>query len=546
MRRDREAPRNMLALGCTFLLFVIFRIALSFFEGTPDRPYFLYMIPQIMCVLIVSCWMITIQSRIIHRNARRLILWVGILFLMYFFMQMIKYCLFADEADVQRYMWYGYYVPMSLIPLLVFYILNDLSVPLRDKPYRFGKLLVVPAALICLGFLTNDLHQLAFRIPNWYESGEKGRTLGPVYYLYIAFMAVLLILGIRSIFQLYQNRKSKKNLAYLAIPLVGGILYIVLYTLKKEWVTVGSRTILELSEIFAFMIIAFLEMCIQFGLIPSNIGYGKLFSMSDISARVSDIGGGIVYETQSARKSFEESDDHHIVRKPVTGGSFFYGVDLSNLNSLNKELDEAITNLEARNELLRHENEIVEERKRPEEAIRIYDSISEIVRPQILKIRELLSAGTADEERFRSNLVRSAVLNAYIKRRSNMELEAQKNGTLPFCELVTAAAESLEYFKLSGAETFLSFSGEGICPAEEISRAYLAFERVVETILGKVDYLTVRLTLENTVCIRFLLSGQKGLPDLSSLRLNGCDIEYEPEENDTKLLISLLKGGDGI
>lgn len=544
MRRDRGAPRYMLALCGTFLLFIMFRVASGCFKITSDRPFFLYMIAQIICVLIVSWWMLTIQSRIIHRNARRLILWVGILFQMYFFMQMIKYCLFADEADVQRYMWYGYYVPMTLIPLLVFYILHDLSVPLRDKPCRFEKLLVVPAALICLGSLTNDLHQLAFRIPNWYESGDKGRTFGPVYYLYIAFIAVLLFLGIRSILRLYQNRKGKKDLAYLALPLVIGILYMILYTFKKEWVTVGNRTILELAEIFAFMIIAFLEMCIRIGLIPSNMGYGKLFSMSDISARVSDFDGGIVYETRGAKKGFEASDDYHIICKPVTGGNFFYGVDLSNLNALNKELDDTINNLEARNELLRHESEIVEERKRPEEAIRIYDSISEIVRPQILEIRELLSAGPADEERFRRDLVRSAVLNAYIKRRSNMELEAQKNGTLPFRELVTAAAESLEYFKLSGAETFLSFSGEGIRPAGEISRAYLAFERVAETILGKVDYLTVRLTLDDTICIHFLLSGQKGLPDLSSLRLNGCDIKNEPEGNDSKLLISLSKGGD--
>lgn len=544
MQRDREARRYVHGLAGTFLLFVMLRIALGLSHGSPDTPGFFYVFPQIMCVLITSCWMLTIQSRIIHRSVRRLILWIGVLFLMYFFMQMIKYCLFAGEPDVTRYMWYGYYVPMTLIPLLVFHVINRLSGPQQDELHRSEILLAIPAALLCIGFLTNDLHQLAFRIPNWYETGDKGRTFGPVYYAYIVFMAVLLVLGIQSLIRLYQNRKGKKNLTYLIGPLVLGVIYMAVYTIKKEWVTIGSRSILELSEIFAFMFISFLEICIQIGLIPSNMGYGKLFSMTDISARVTDSGGETVYETPGAQKDFRETEDHHIVCKRVTGGSFYYGVDLSNLNSLNRKLDEAIVALEARNELLRHENEIVEERKRPEEAIRIYDSISENVRPQVLEIRELLQTDCADEERLHSNLVRSAVLNAYIKRRSNMELEAQKNGMLPFRELVTAAAESLEYFKLSGTETFLSFSGERSCLSGEIIQAYCAFEYVVEAILGSVDFLTVRLTLEDTICIRFQLSGQNGMPDLSTLCLDGCHINYQPEGNEATLLIRLVKGGD--
>ncbi len=544
MWRDKEARRYMIGFVSAFLLFTGLRIAANSIDFTPERPFFLYMISQIGCVLIISCWMLTVQSRIIHRKVRRLMLGIGGLFLLYFFMQMIKYCLFSEDVTICRYMWYGYYTPMTLIPLLAFYILQYLSVP-EESINTHWRLLAFPAVLICLAFLTNDFHQLVFGLPYGYEAVDKGRTLGTFYFFFIGYIALLFILGMRSMILMYRNRKGKKKLIYPAVPPVIGTLYYIMYAVKPEWIMANGVKLFEIPETFAFIMIGFLEVCIQIELIPSNMGYDKLFSLTGIPARIEDLSGNTVYATKGADNLLEESENHHVMQTAVTGGSFYYDVDLSVLNRLNRELDETTANLEARNELLRHENEIAEEREKSEAAIRIYDRISELVRPQILEIQKLLSEDPADEERFRKNLVRSAVLNAYVKRRSNMELEAQKDGTLPFKELVTATAETLEYLKLSGAEAFLSSSGEGSCPAGQICRSYHAFEGVAEAIVGVVDYVTVRLTLGDAVRIRFLLSGKTELPDLSGLPLSGCEMEYQKEESDTELLLCISEGGDG-
>lgn len=535
-----------------FMLFVIFRAGLNYIEAKPDHPVYLYMLPQISSFLMVSLWLLTVQSRIIHKTIKHQMFGIGVFFLLYFLMQMVKYCLFVEDVVIGRYMWYGYYVPMTMIPVLIYYILHNLSSPgeSEGKNDKILKVTAVSAGLLCLGFLTNDFHQLAFGIVNWDTDSDKGRTLGPIYYLYTVFMAVLLLLGIRNVFHMYRNRQNKKYLGYSLIPLMLGIFYIVLYSFKANLVQTNGRMILQLSEIFAFMIIGFLEICIQIGLIPSNMGYRRLFSLSKIQAQVLDLDGEIAFETQCTEGNFKETDDYRIVRRPVKGGSFLYGVDFGKLNRLNRELDEITTNLESRNNLLSYENEIVLERKRPEETIRIYDSISKIVRPQILEVRELLDAAEDGEEQFRTRLVRSTVLNAYIKRRSNMELETQKNNTLPFRELVTAAAESLEYFKLSGAETFLSYadqegdSVEEIYPAKEIICAYVAFETVLETVLGAIEYLMVRFSVQDTICMRFLMTGQKSLQSLADLKINGCALEFISEDNDIELSIHLLKGGD--
>lgn len=552
MWRAKEAHRYMRAFIGTFLFYVIFCIAMICIEAKPDHPVYLYMIPQISCFLIVSCWLLTVQSRIFHKTIKYQMYGIGGFFLLYCLLQMCRYCLFAEDVAISRHMWYGYYVPMTMIPVLIFYILHRLSSP-ADSGNGNGKairLFTVPALFICIGFLTNDFHQRAFGITDWETDSTKGRTMGPIYYMYVVFMAILLLLCLRKMFRMYRNRRNKKYLGCTLIPIILGLVYIALYTFKPEWVKVNGRTVLNLSEIFAFMTIGFMEVCIQIGLIPSNMSYRRLFSLSEVSARVLDYDGETVYETQSAEGSFEETDDYRIVSQSVKGGNFLYGIDFGKLNRLNEELDEITTNLESRNDLLRYENEIVLERKRPEEAARIYDSISELVRPQILEVKELLSTVEDEEDRFRDRLVRSAVLNAYIKRRSNMELEARKNDVLPFRELVAATAESLEYFKLSGAETFLSFSDkekesvERIFPPAEIICAYAAFEAVIERILGKTDYLMVRFAVRDTIGIRFLLSGQKCLQDLAALKINDWALEYTSEDNDIELFISPLKGGD--
>lgn len=538
MWKDKESKRYIIGFVSAFLLFAIVRHATYPIEATHEKPYYLYMIAQIGCTLIVSCWMLTVQSRIINSRIRRLMLYTGTLFLMYFAMQMVKYCIFTEERTVGRYMWYGYYVPMTLIPLMVLFILQYLANPEEKPMNRQRWILLIIALLLCIGFMTNDIHRLAFDFPEGIQLGDKNRTLEPLYFMYIAFVAVLAILGVLSIVRNRHRIENKKKLIYPAIPIAIGIVYILIYTLKPELVKIGKHHFLELAEAFALMMIGFLEECVQVGLIPSNMGYNKLFALTGIPARVADENGQTVLATQGADSEPEMPGDCRVVQIPVTGGKFIYSIDLSVLNRLNKQLEETITKLNARNELLRHENEIIEDKEKSDAAIRIYDRISEYVQPQISAIHELLE-DTHDEERFRKNLTRCAMLNAYIKRRSNMELEAEKNGILPFKELVTAVAESLEYIKLSGTETFTSATGEGICPPEQIRRAYIAFEQVVESVFGTTDFMTVRIAFDDAIRIRFLMSGKAGIPDISMLKPEGCESTYCADGNDVEYLLCI-------
>ena len=177
MGKEKEAKRYVIGFLGAFVLLAVLR------NVTNLWPYSVlfcfYMISQIGCALIVSCWMLTVRSRIIEPKLRRLMLLSGGMLVLYFFMQMVRYGLFPDAPGICRYMWYGYYIPMTFIPLTAADLVRELSVPEGKRADRRWKLLLIPAVLLCLGFLTNDLHQLAFGLPNGLDAGDRGADAGP-------------------------------------------------------------------------------------------------------------------------------------------------------------------------------------------------------------------------------------------------------------------------------------------------------------------------------------------------------------------------------
>ena len=146
------------------------------------------------------------------------------------------------------------------------------------------------------------------------------------------------------------------------------------------------------------------------------------------------------------------------------------------VRKLNRQLEDATQQMENRNAYLMEENRIKKERQEVETRSRLYENISRIVKPQFEQIADLLKDRDHCDEK---QLARVCVLNAYIKRRSNMELLAE-GGELPSSELTSAIRESLEYVRLCGAETAMAGIGESDYPPEIIIDAYERIEDFIE------------------------------------------------------------------
>lgn len=78
--------------------------------------------------------------------------------------KVMKYYICTD-VNVSRYFWYLYYLPLVGIPLYTLFASLFIG---KTEDYRLKwqvKLLYIPAALLFLMIMTNDLHEFAFSFP---------------------------------------------------------------------------------------------------------------------------------------------------------------------------------------------------------------------------------------------------------------------------------------------------------------------------------------------------------------------------------------------
>ena len=143
----------------------------------PENLYWnivLFLLVYIIYISMAVVWLLSLHHRIMQKNLRRHLIGTAVLICFWILLRSIRHRLLWDGV-VSRYAWYGYYIPMILIPLLSFYA--ALSMGKREDyniPARW-KLLWIPAVVLILGILTNEFHHLAFRIvaenPEQYSRG---------------------------------------------------------------------------------------------------------------------------------------------------------------------------------------------------------------------------------------------------------------------------------------------------------------------------------------------------------------------------------------
>ena len=89
----------------------------------------------------------------------------------------------------------------------------------------------------------------------------------------------------------------------------------------------------------------------------------------------------------------------------------------------------------------------------------------------------------------------ACILNAYIKRHSNLLLLQKQNGALFGSELRRAVAESMEYVKLYGIKTLFSCCDEGACDGKAALTAYEVFEGILEKTIPGASHMLVFLDI---------------------------------------------------
>lgn len=469
---------------------------------------------------LMLMWCVSLGRRIVSKPVRNMLIAVGALLAFWLMVRTCKWEYLLSEQDLLgRYCWYGFYVPMILVPLLGVFIVDHIGKPESYHCPRWMMLLYIPAGVIILGVFTNDLHRLVFTFPQGIENYNGIYSYGVLCFIAMAWFVVL---GFYFVVMLLKKSRVPGSRSVQKLPVAimsGAAIFWLVYSLGLQDC--------DMTAINCLIITLLLESAIQSGLIPANSHYYDLFRISTCPMQIVDENGQVCYSSDtaefpaagdilSARGAAVHNGDIVLYSKPIAGGYVLWADDVRQVNEVTEKLNGYRVELNQNNQLLKAELELKENRAKTEEMTRLYDRITGDVAPRLAKIDALLEKSKDDPGSCRNSLAQLCVISAYIKRRGNLILLSNQSPNVSLRELEYCLRESLDNLRLSGVYTALTANVKSDAPISDICDAYDLFETVIE---GLQDHITA---------VMVYLSECGG-----ALRLRlqiGCDGPVSPEE----------------
>ena len=497
-------------------------------------------------------WGITLHQRVLQKNILRYLQLMNVGVLFWMLLRFAKYEFFY--GTVGRYLWYIYYLPQIVIPLLCFYCALSIGCRETENDAKKWQWLWLPAIVLFVAICTNDIHQLAFKFKPGMVDWGSNYTYGIIYYAAMIWMIGLMIISLVIIYRKCSVAHSKKKAWIPVIMFISGIILGILQIL-------GKQNFYNIPEILCATFIFMWESCIQIGLFPINHGYGNLFKSLSIPAELVDSDGKIVYKSGNCVKVTEEEkkkaliepvnieDDYRLNAVPVKGGTFFYCDNMYTINEVNKKLNNVKEQLQKENILIKEENEIKKREAKVDERNRLYDEISMKIRPQIHKIESLLNGISNDDSMLKANLPYVCIYGGYIKRLCNLMILQKENHKLPIRELENCIKESLEYISLCNIEVSFENKASGTINSEELIQIYSIFEVVIEQLIHNIQAVLIRIEdmgLDISFKIMFEVTGEIDELNISQVHPSENIIIDTTREEDTMYVSMVIRRGGAI
>lgn len=547
---------NVICIGLVLMSGVIRLVAKSQCEFSYNSLIFTFFIAA------TFIWICQLQRRLVQSDIRRNLIRTAVMIILLMMMRTVKYEFLPGGHFICRYIWYLYYFPQTFGVLFMFFTVLHINRPYGHHISSWWKLLYIPASAIVIGILTNDFHQLAFYFPNglseWYENSY---IHGPLYYIAMMWMIVLFAAILVIVFAKCAVPRNRKRIWMPMVPLAVGIISCTTFFVKEDS---GILFMFKIPEIVCFVFAAFMESLILAHLIPSNDSYGDFWNASTIAAGIVDKDGVIRYRSEKSllvsaeqiEKAQNETvllEDGNISLKSqaIQGGFGYWTRDISQINQLNHELEELGDVLAEENSMLEAENRIEEKRIHIEEQSKLYDDLAKSVKGQIEELDKLLETLPEDEKDFEQAMKYACILNAYIKRHSNLLLLLHQSESINGTELSMALAESLEYVNLFGVKSVGVYRGENMIPGEYVILVYELFEAALEAGLPDTNAVLVNLDiLEDSVSFNMEMSSPKKIlfntQMIEKIKELGGTVEIETEGDTEYVSLHMMWGGESI
>ena len=493
-------------------------------------------------VFLFSVWCYSLWIRIVQTQARRYLLAISVLMVLWILLRSIKYSI--ENTDVERWLWYFYYFPMLFIPMLSVFVSRSLGKGEDFRLPRWTKILYVPTLLLLLLVLTNDLHQQVFSFPSGVLSDREYRYEGG-YFFVMGWEALCAGFAFLSMAKNCRIPRSRRIRWLPLVPLALSLAYACAYVKKVYWVWVlaGDMTVSQ-CLIFA----SILECCIQCGLIQSNLGYDELFEATSLPVQITDQAFCSQYVSVAMRGALPPNelrqmrvdtihlgDDTLLKRHRLRSGWVFWKEDISALNQIRKELELTRDELRDTGDVLAAENAQRARWLKLTEENRLYDMMEAQTARQIAMLRDLLAElrKTEDPDRARHLLGQVIIIGTYVKRRSNLIFVGVQRGAISVQELRLCLNESSENISVYGADCKAIVKGEDQLTVEQATQVYDLFEAVVETELESLRALLISIEVGKRVEVALCVAAAEPLRGLCG-RFPG--LEWEQDEDGLQYL----------
>ena len=535
--------------GILFLLMGILKVAVP---SDNSWQTLVFVLSNIVYFGIVFSWGIYVERSILSAKTRRLMLSVVFFMALYLLTGFSKNRIFIDGNYAGRFLWYLYYIPQIFATFIAFIIAYRVG---KQEEYRLPKIFAIlfgVATVLVVLFLTNDFHQLAFSFNLDFVAWDQDYDWNTLFYISTAWIYFFLIAGV--IMLSVKSRTVSKKKAWIPVFwLLIGSLYIFSDYIFDIW----DMAPYNLPETHCFILIAMLESSIRIGILPSNSAYGEIVSKSSAAFQIADYENNIIYRSDNAVSLEPEQMDEAkekrtyvdkntlLLSNSISGGHVFWTEDMTAVNEMNEQLSQISQSLSEEGDLIRAENELREQRASIAEQTRLYDSISETVRPQLEKISRLI----IDDENFDKNMAHICILNCYVKRRSNLALLKYRKSEFSSEELYLSVKESSEYLKLHGGVSDVISDSHGFLSADSILLCFDLWQSVVEVILPDECNITAKLSFKDEFFIfRIIAETEKSLLCVKNFceetEKLGAKIGEETEDGMHYITLKIRKGGE--
>ena len=411
----------------------------------PAEEYARFLILVLMLPLTVI-WGACLHRRIRHHGARRAVLLLIAMLLLWELTRMAKILTFVHDSSLERMLWYLFYVVRAGLSVALLWIAwgSDEDVLERTMPpwlkTVFGINLLLAVLVLC-----NDLHHQFFyftwdtEMMEWSEHLAWGTYVYWTIWFIEIFAALLLLL-----------EKAKQQQVLRPAMTLPFLLFacFVIYSIAYQYVAWVRWP--ELTAVTALFFLLLGELCLRTGLMPSNRFHAAFFTNAQLAMRLVNAAGDIVFA--SAARWDAEGRDTHTARMELRGGAILWQEDLSLLHEQQRRLALTRDALRRSHELLRREHGIRKNLLSLTLRRALSDELEAILaakRPLLRQFREQLMA-TEDKGEVTQLLRRLNLLSSYLKKRCVLFLKGQEDGRIRTDELAMAVSEICTYLRPLG------------------------------------------------------------------------------------------------